>query len=56
MQRLIQIIEEFECLETLKLNLNNSSSAITWLNNLYGALINLKNISTLFFNPFPTLE
>lgn len=44
MQRLIQIIEEFECLETLKLNLNNSSSAITWLNNLYGALINLKNI------------
>lgn len=44
MQRLVQIIEEFECLETLELNLNNSTSSITWLNNLYRALINSKNI------------
>ncbi len=44
MQRLVQIIEEFECLETLELNLNNSTSSITWLNNLYRALINTKNI------------
>ena len=44
MQRLVQIIEEFECLETLELNLNNSTSSITWLNNLYRALMNSKNI------------
>lgn len=44
MQRLVQIVEEFECLETLELNLNNSTSSITWLNNLYRALINSKNI------------
>ena len=44
MQRLVQIIEEFECLETLELNLNNSISSITWLNNLYRTLISSKNV------------
>ena len=44
MQRLVRIIEEFGCLETLELNLNNSISSITWLNNLYRALISSKNV------------
>lgn len=44
MQRLVQIIEEFGCLETLELNLNNSISPITWLNDLYRALIKPKNV------------
>lgn len=43
MQSLVQIIEEFGCLETLKLNLNNSINPIIWLNNLYRALVNSKN-------------
>lgn len=44
MQRLVQTTEEFGCLETLELNLNNSISSITWLNNLYRALISSKNV------------
>lgn len=44
MQRLVKIIEEFGCLETLELNVDNSISPITWLNNLYRVLIKSKNI------------
>lgn len=44
MKRLVQIIEEFGCLETLESNLNNSISSITWLNNLYRALISSKDV------------
>lgn len=44
MRGLVQTIEEFECLETLELNLNNSIGSITWLNYLYSALIKLKNV------------
>lgn len=44
MRRLVQTVEEFGCLETLDLNLNNNISSITWLNNLYSALIKINNI------------
>lgn len=43
MQRLVQIIEEFGYLQILESHLNNSISPITWLNNLYRALISSKN-------------
>ena len=44
MQRLVQTIEEFGCLEILQLNLNNSISPVTWLNGLYKALIKIQNV------------
>ena len=44
MRILVQTIEEYGCLETLELNLNNSTGSITWLNDLYEALIKSKNV------------
>ncbi|MBD5508070.1 MAG: hypothetical protein HDR05_08495 [Lachnospiraceae bacterium] len=44
MHTLVQTIEEYGCLETLELNLNNSTGSIAWLNDLYEALINSKNV------------
>ena len=52
-QKLINDVEEFECLETLESNLDGSISGVEWLNSLYELIESLQNIDYKTYMIYP---
>ena len=52
-QKLINDVEEFECLETLESNLDGSISVVTWLNRLYKLLDSLQKMDYKSYMIYP---